>query len=107
MPDLVRLYIRNVLVGFALSAVFVGALLGLNVANLWHLVSTSPMGWLAGLMLFVFNGIVFAGVQFGIVIMRMEDRGGDGGRGRRLPVRPAVPAFAPATIGAHKAQRRD
>ena len=41
MPALVRLYIRNVIIGFALSVVFVGALLGLNVANLWHLVSTS------------------------------------------------------------------
>ena len=107
MPDLVRLYIRNVLIGFALSAVFVGALLGLNVANLWHLVSTSPMGWVAGLMLFVFNGIVFAGVQFGIVIMRMEDKGGDGGRGRRMPVGPAVPELAHATGGTRWAQRRD
>lgn len=99
MPALVRLYIRNVAIGFALSAVFVGALLGLNVANLWHLVSTSPQGWIAVLMLFVFNGIVFAGVQFAIAIMRMEDRGAGGG-GRRapfvtnIPVRAASPARA-------------
>lgn len=106
MPDLVRLYIRNVAVGFALSAIFVGALLGLNVANLWHLVSTSPMGWVAGLMLFVFNGIVFAGVQFGIVIMRMGDRGGDGGRGRRMPVGTVEPALAHAAHGARGARRR-
>jgi len=87
MPALVRLYIRNVIIGFALSVVFVGALLGLNVANLWHLVSTSPMGWVAGLMLFVFNGIVFAGVQFGIVIMQMETgaRAAAGGAGCRSP----------------------
>ena len=58
-------------------------------------------------MLFVFNGIVFAGVQFGIVIMRMEDKGGDGGRGRRMPVGPAVPALAHATVGTRRAQRRD
>ena len=97
MPALVRLYIRNVLTGFALSAAFVGALLWLNVANLWHLISTSPQGWIAALMLFVFNGAVFAGVQFAIVIMRMEDRG-TGGGGRKapvaigIPVRVAVPA---------------
>lgn len=106
MPDLVRLYIRNVLVGFVLSAVFVGALLGLNVANLWHLISTSPMGWVAGLMLFVFNGIVFAGVQFAIVIMRMADNGGGSSRGRRIPVGPAVPMLAHATAGGRKPSRR-
>ncbi len=96
MPALVRLYIRNVIIGFALSVVFVGALLGLNVANLWHLVSTSPQGWIAVLMLVVFNGIVFAGVQFAIVIMRMEDRGEGGGRGRRVPVATSIPALAAA-----------
>ena len=89
MPTLVRLYIRNVFVGFGLSALFVGALLGLNVANLWHLISTSPQGWLAVLMLFVFHGIVFAGVQFAIVIMRMEDRGQGSGGGRREAIKPA------------------
>lgn len=99
MPALVRLYIQNVITGFALSAVFVGALLWLDVAHLWHLISTSPQGWIAALMLFVFNGIVFAGVQFAIVIMRMEDRG-TGGGGRKapvpadIPVRVAVPARA-------------
>ena len=71
MPKLVRLYIRHVLIGFGISAVVVSGLLYLNVANLWHLISTSDMGWIAILMLFVFNGVVFAGVQFSIVIMRM------------------------------------
>ena len=96
MPALVRLYIRNVLTGFALSAVFVGALLWLNVANLWHLISTSPQGWVAAVMLFMFNGIVFGGVQFAIVIMRMEDRGEGGGTGRKVPVATNIPALAHA-----------
>lgn len=73
MPKLVRLYISQVLVGFGLSAAFVSALLYLNVANLWHLVTHSSGGALAVLMLWVFNGIVFAGVQFGITIMRMAE----------------------------------
>ena len=72
MPKLVSLYIRNVLFGFALSGVFVGALMYFNIANLWHLVNSSSMGWVAAVMLFMFNGIVFAGVQFAIAIMRME-----------------------------------
>jgi len=73
MPKLISLYIRNVFYGFGLSAVFVGLLMYFNIANLWHLVSSSSMGWVAGIMLFMFNGIVFSGVQFGIAIMRMGD----------------------------------
>jgi len=73
MPKLIKLYLRNIFFGFGLSAIFVGMLMYFNIANLWHLVSGSSMGWVAGVMLFMFNGIVFAGVQFGIAIMRMED----------------------------------
>jgi hypothetical protein len=106
MPALVRLYIRNVLTGFGLSAAFVGALLWLNVANLWHLISTSPQGWIAALMLFVFNGVVFAGVQFAIVIMRMEDRGGNGGRGRQVPVATNIPVLAEVRVPVRGAAAR-
>ncbi len=73
MPKLVRLYISQVIMGFGLSAAFVAALLTLNVANLWHLVTHSTGGMLAVIMLWVFNGIVFAGVQFGISIMRLAE----------------------------------
>lgn len=81
MPKLVQLYIRQALVGFALSGIFVGLLLYTNVANLWHLVTHSSGGVIAVIMLFMFNGIVFAGVQFGISIMRMaEDDDTSGGK---------------------------
>ncbi len=86
MPHLVRLFVRQGLIGFALSAVFVSALLYLNVANLWHLVTTSDLGWVAVMMLFYFNGIVFAGVQIGIKVMSMaenEDPTGGGKKQRR------------------------
>jgi len=73
MPKLISLYIRNIFYGFGLSAIFVGLLLYFNIANLWQLISISSMGWVAGVMLFIFNGIVFAGVQFGIAVMRLED----------------------------------
>ncbi len=73
MPKLVRLYINNVAFGFVLSAIFVGLLFWFNVANLWHLVSTSPVGWIAAAMLFMFNGIIFAGAQFAFTILRMEE----------------------------------
>ncbi|MBW4984163.1 hypothetical protein KZZ07_16595 [Mameliella sp. CS4] len=91
MPKLIRLYILQVLAGFGLSAVFVGALLWFNVANLWHLVSGSDMGLVAVLMLFMFNGIVFAGVQFAISIMRMGHEDDTSG-GKRQRVRPQEPA---------------
>jgi len=91
MPELVRLYIRHVLIGFAISAVFVTGVLYLNIANLWHLVSSSDLGWVAVLMLFMFNGIVFAGVQFAMVIMRMaEDDKPGGGRKDRIAVIPEM-----------------
>lgn len=93
MPRLVAMYIRHVLIGFALSAVFVAGLLYTNVANLWHLISTSDMGWVALLMLFMFNGVVFSGVQFSIAIMRMAEDEDEprGGKRDRLPVLDAVP----------------
>ncbi len=86
MPELVRLYIRQCLIGFGIAFVFVALLLGLNVANLRHLVFNVPGGWLAGVMLVMFNGIVFAGVQFGIAIMGMAEprKGGGGNAAQRV-----------------------
>lgn len=97
MPRLVRLYIRHVLIGFGLSAVFTGLLFWLNVANLWHLVTHTAEGPLAAFLLVVFNGIVFSGVQFGIAVMRMAE--GDGTGGTRRPER-AAPAEAAVPVRA-------
>lgn len=93
MPVLVRLYILQAAIGFALSAVMVGGLLVINVANLGHLVTTSDVGVVALLMLWVFNGIVLGAVQFGIRIMLMaEDDGGSAGRGLGQTLRPVAVA---------------
>ncbi|WP_197916454.1 hypothetical protein [Thiosulfatihalobacter marinus] len=102
MPKLVRLYITQVIVGFGLSAVFVGLLLYANVGNLGHLVKNSSGGGLALVMLWALNGIVFAGAQFGITIMRMKDDGGTGGGGKRddLPVMRAEPV--PVKVAARR-----
>ncbi|MEN8894321.1 hypothetical protein [Planktotalea arctica] len=81
MPRLIRLYITQVLIGFGISAAFVGLLLWLNVMNLWHLVTHSSDGVLAVFILWVLNGIVFAGVQFAIAVMRMAGSDDDGPRG--------------------------
>lgn len=91
MPKLIRLYIFQVLIGFGLSAIFVSLLLYLNVANLWHLVTNTSGGTVAVVMLFMFNGIVFAGVQFSIAIMRLadDDKPG-GGKRQKRPARHAI-----------------
>lgn len=82
MPELIRLYIRECLLGFAIAILFSMALVILNVANLGHLVSNVEGGWLAFLLLCIFNGIVFSGVQFGMTVMRMseddDETGSDG-----------------------------
>ena len=85
MPKLVRLYIIQTLIGFAISAAFVAGLLYFNVVNLWHLVTSSDMGLLAVFLLWLFNGIVFSGVQFGIAIMRMAEDEDDRTGGPRQP----------------------
>lgn len=87
MPKLVRLYIVQTAIGFAISAAFVAMILYFNVANLWHLVTHTSAGPLAVFLLWLFNGIVFSGVQFGISVFRMaEETGGDdGGKRDALP----------------------
>lgn len=100
MPKLIRLYIVNVAIGFALAAVFVGLLLWFNIANLWHLISTSDKGWLAVLILWISNGIIFAGVQFGIAVMRMKDDDDDDGPGGGLRQHVMRPDYATIPVQA-------
>ncbi len=109
MPKLIRMYIINVAIGFGIAALFVGMLLWFNVANLWHLVAHSDSGLLAVFILWLANGIVFAGVQFAIAVMRMKDDDDDGPRGgRKIPIRVdttkmiRVRAEAPAKAGQYK-----
>ena len=99
MPQLVRVYIRQVLIGFALSALFVAGLLWADVAGLRGLIATTQGGWLALFLLFFFNGLVFAGVQFAIHIMLMAERPPRDGGGRR----DALPDGAPIPVKARVA----
>jgi hypothetical protein len=97
MPALVRLYIRHVAIGFALAAAFTAMLLWLDVAGLWHLVTHTAEGPLAVVLLVVFNGIVFSGVQFGIAVMRMAEPPPSGGSRR-----PAGMALVPVRAEARR-----
>ena len=106
MPDLIRHYIRQSVIGFALAAVFVSLLLYFNVANLWHLVTHTDVGILAVFLLWLFNGIVFAGVQFGISIMSMryddDDDDDDDHRGMMIQT---VPIPVESTVGSRQNRR--
>jgi len=73
LPRLVRLYIVNAAIGFLLSGLFTALVLVTDTAGLGHLVATVEGGWLGAFVFFMFNGIVFAGVQTGIVVMMMDD----------------------------------
>ena len=90
-PNLIQMYIKHCIIGFIASAIFVGMLFAFDVGGLWRLVSGSPIGMIAALMLWVFNGIVFAGVQFGIAIMSMGDDDDDDDKGHRGRVGLHVP----------------
>ena len=84
MPKLVKLYIQQVLIGFGLSAVFTTILIYFDIGNLQRLVFGSSDGLLGLFLIFFFNGLVFAGVQFAIRIMRMgheDDDDDDDDRG--------------------------
>ena len=96
MPELVRMYIRHCLIGFAIAAVFVAALVWLNVANLQHLLFSSPGGLLGLFLLFFFNGLLFASVQFAIAVMNMAETPDQGGNApQRVPM---ADVFAPEPV---------
>ena len=98
MPKLIRLYITSVAIGFSVALIFVIGFVAFDVAGLRHLVTETQGGWLAFGMLVFFNGIVFAGVQFGIAIMRMAEPE-DGPRGgTRAPVTHHDGALVPVPV---------
>lgn len=100
MPRLVRLYILSVLIGIVLALVFTGLLVWLDVGGLRRLLLGSPSGWLGLGLLVFFNSIVFAGVQFGIAVMRLADPPEPGsGKRLNLRMRDAAPRRAAKVAG--------
>ncbi len=82
------------------------ALVWLDVANLRHLILETEKGYLAFALLVLSNGIVFAGVQFAIAVMRLAD---DDDRPDRRPPRAARHECEPIRVEVRRApapQRR-
>jgi len=101
MPRLIRLYITQVAIGFTISLAFTVLVIVLDIGRLGYLMTHVDGGWLAAFLFFMLNGIVFAGVQFGISVMRMADTGDDTPpRGPKLLLR----SFATVPV---VAKRRD
>lgn len=92
MPKLIKLYIKHVMIGFAISALFLAAMIWLDIANLRHLLLGTPSGWLAAFMIFMFQGSIFAGVQFGIAVMGMAEKDDGPKGGAKAPVATREPA---------------
>lgn len=88
MPELVRLYIHSVALGFAIAALFTAGLVWWDVAGIGRLILGSDIGWIAAGMMVLFNGVVFAAVQFAFRVMAMaeDDNAPRGGLSAPVPV---------------------
>lgn len=106
MPKLIRLYIVNVAIGFALAIAFVAMLVWADIAGLRHLILETEMGWLAALMMVMFHGVLFGGAQFAIAVMRMADTDDGPKGGRRAPNGPPVPVRVTADVSPRQIQMR-
>ncbi len=91
MPKLVRLYIVSCAIGFGIALAFASTLVAMDVANLRHLILETEQGYLGFVLLVLSNGVVFAGVQFAIAVMRLADNDQKPTGGRRAPIATTIP----------------
>lgn len=105
MPKLIALYIRSVAIGFGLSLAFLGLLLWQDIAGLRHLILGSDMGLVAAAMIFVFQGVIFAGVQFGIAVMSLADKDDTPRGGLREMLLPEINSQIPVPVKATARKR--
>ena len=83
---------------------FLGLLIWADVGGLRHLVLETASGVVAAIMLFVMNGIIFAGVQFAIAIMRLADDDDAPRGGLRAPMTKIL-ALRPLPVPIKSAQK--
>lgn len=103
MPRLVVFLARHAAIGFAVAAVFVGALVALDVYGIGSLLHASADGALALAILTFAVGLTFASAQMGFAVMLMTDRQEGGRGGRRAVLRlPAQPVLQPVRVVARR-----
>lgn len=92
IPIAVRFMLLHGIIGFALSALFVGAVLWADPGGVGTLMLRVG-GWPVVALLWFFTGLTFGSVQIGTAVMLQD--GNDGPRGgRRMPAQP-VPVAVP------------
>jgi hypothetical protein len=82
MPDLVKFMLKHAAIGAIAAVVFVGLILWFDIMHIRHLVTHSPGGYLALVVLTALFTITFSSVQMGVAIMALgeeEDEDQDGG----------------------------
>ena len=72
-PSLMRLFFWHAAIGFVLSALFLGLLFYTDLGGIGSLILRSDQTLMAIFMLWFFNGTVFGGVQFALVIMSLAE----------------------------------
>jgi ABC-type cobalamin transport system permease subunit len=82
MPRLVRMYVDNVLIGFAVAIAFVVGLIVLDIGHLGSLVLASDQAVLATAMLVLPFGTLFGSVQFALAVMALPSQEERPGRDR-------------------------
>lgn len=111
MPLLVRFLIRHALIGVGLGALFVGALVLLDIGRLGTLAGQSASGLIALVVLTCAVGITFGSVQMGFAIMLMSEdedtprKGRPARAGRRLMKAAAVRVAARNGTDTHRSIR--
>ncbi len=71
--------LRHAMIGFALSALFVGAVLWSNAFGLGHLLLAAAGHPLPLLLLWFFTGLTMGSIQMGVAVMALGDQDEDVG----------------------------
>ena len=89
MPKLIRLFVTQAPIGFAIAALLVATLLTFNIGDLRHMVSQSDMRVLTVILMWLFSGIFFGVVQCAIAVTDRsddDDDDSDGGHPAYVPI---------------------
>ena len=73
MPSLVSFFVKHILIGFAIAAIFVAMLLYLDINGLQTMIIKDEMWYLALFLLWFGNATVFGALQVAYAVMTMAE----------------------------------